>query len=94
MWEDPKYEWLGSVFLFAPSLGEFSADCDAHGNPVFSAQALRQLIDRIRAGEDVCRRLGEPWEQLLEEMSREMPQDLPLPVGPHPDDIAEDSPTA
>lgn len=67
-WTDPKYEWLGSLVAYAPDLGEFASDCDAEGQPQFTAQGMARLLGRHRDKsvssflEDVLpRATGELW---------------------------------
>lgn len=43
VWEDPKYEWLGTLFRFTPALGLFAANCDAAGTPVFTDERVLEL---------------------------------------------------
>lgn len=80
VWEDPKYEWLGDLRRYAPSLGLFKAECGSDGQPLFTATELRDLLAKVRRGDDIARDLGDPWEQLIAEMSGEMPEDISLPV--------------
>jgi len=66
LWEDPKYEWLGSVSAYTPELGVFSAECDANGQPVIHYQTAAQVItEAAGAGADVlaafARAMGRPW---------------------------------
>ena len=54
LWEDPKYEWLGSLNAYTPELGHFTAECDANGRPVYTAAEITSMIaaagDVDRAG--------------------------------------------
>ena len=50
VWEDPKYEHLGQVFLHHPDLGVFRAECDAYGRAVFSGDEVDQFV--ARTGDD------------------------------------------
>lgn len=43
IWEDPKYEWLGDLYRYTPELGVFSAECDAEGTAVFTADEVHKL---------------------------------------------------
>jgi len=66
IWEDPKYEYLGSLFAYTPELGMFSAECDADGTPVTDGSAILQWVEEAeKAGEDVAtrirREMGVPW---------------------------------
>jgi hypothetical protein len=46
LWEDPKYQWLGSVNVYTPALGLFSAECDANGQPVYTAREITDMITK------------------------------------------------
>lgn len=75
LWEDPKYEWLGSLYAYTPELGLFSAACDAGGQPVLTRSEIAQLIAdaseglSARQGGTMLRQItealgaatGEPW---------------------------------
>jgi hypothetical protein len=58
VWEDPKYEWLGSVYVHAPGLGSWTAACDANGIGYFSADEIRAAV---RDGE-LDALLGAEWD--------------------------------
>lgn len=45
VWEDPKYEWLGQVFIYQPGQPMYSAECDAYGTPALSPGLIRQAVD-------------------------------------------------
>lgn len=73
LWQHPSEEWLGSVYRFTPDLGLFTAACDAHGTAVFTAAAVRELLDEVLdPGDDLPdaeardealdAALGTPWE--------------------------------
>ncbi|WP_224279751.1 DUF3145 family protein [Nocardioides lacusdianchii] len=67
VWEDPKYEHLGQVFLHHPDLGVFRADCDAYGRAVFSGDEVDQMVsetggDRVALGHLT----GRTWQVALE----------------------------
>lgn len=48
LWEDPKYEWLGSMNAYAPDLGEYGSECDANGQPVKFPGELREIVAGCR----------------------------------------------
>jgi hypothetical protein len=54
LWEDPKYEWLGSIRAYTPALGSFAADCDASGQPVFTLSEVLAVLksDQVTACND------------------------------------------
>lgn len=52
LWEDPAYEWLGSLEAQAPCLGAFSADCDAGGTVLCTLPQASQII-RAAAGREL-----------------------------------------
>ncbi|WP_298800409.1 hypothetical protein [uncultured Pseudonocardia sp.] len=63
VWEDPKYEWLGSVSIQVPGLGTWSAECDANGVAQFPAAQILSVVDD-RAGLDQL--LGVAWSRAVE----------------------------
>jgi hypothetical protein len=67
VWEDPKYEHLGQVFLHHPDLGVFRAECDAYGRAVFSGDEVDQIV--ARTGDDrvtLGHLTGRTWQVALE----------------------------
>jgi len=66
MWEDPKFEWLGSLHMFTPALGCFGSECDADGNTVLSPVKVRALVaahkdDPATLGPALLQEIGQPW---------------------------------
>ena len=65
LWEDPKYEWLGSVEAYTPELGRFTAECDANGTPVLTPEAIKAMIDKAAdldaLREAMARATGAAW---------------------------------
>ena len=66
LWENPSYQWLGTVVARTPELGYFSGDCDADGTPVFDRDQIIEMIGKAReAGEDLAEHIhkatGGPW---------------------------------
>lgn len=70
--EDPAYEWLGSIHRFTPTLGMFAAQCDAEGEPVFTAREVQLLIEREgRPGDHpLALATGETHREALLELSK------------------------
>ncbi|WP_026820054.1 DUF3145 family protein [Arthrobacter castelli] len=58
VWEDPKYEWLGSLCRFTPGLGLWTAPCDADGCPVFTDQQVLTLYDETNNRNELEQRTG------------------------------------
>jgi len=57
-WEDPVYEWLGSLTIHTADLGLYTHDCNADGMAVFTAEEVRRaLVDP----DGVANLVGEPW---------------------------------
>lgn len=68
--EDPAYEHLGQLVLNHPDLGEYVADCDAQGRPMFSSAEVDRLFDAA-AGDRVQlgHLTGRTWEMALESLA-------------------------
>lgn len=64
VWEDPKYEWLGELWEYAPGAGAYSAECDADGQAVLSTSTVlglvRKATDLAALKADVDRLTGAP----------------------------------
>ena len=43
-WEDPRYEWLGTVFAYVPGVGQFTGACDAQGIPLWTTDQVLGLL--------------------------------------------------
>lgn len=69
LWEDPRYEWLGSLHYNHPDLGEFAAECDAAGRALFTAWEVVQIL-KISHGDraTVDRLVGGVWEDAFAEL--------------------------
>jgi hypothetical protein len=62
--QDPTAEFLGSVHLHVPGLGEWGAECAAEGGPVFARDEVRRAVNE---GEDeIAVLLGDPWYDAIE----------------------------
>lgn len=55
IWEDPKYEWLGTVVKVSPR-GRFMGDCDAGGHVVLGYEVVK---DGLRSGKTLEQIFGE-----------------------------------
>lgn len=69
VWEDPKYEWLGSLNRYTPTLGAFGAECDADGQPQWTADVILKLIDDAEELDDIKKSLGVPWSDALAQLA-------------------------
>lgn len=68
VWEDPKYEWLGSLNRYTPALGLWGAECDAEGQPQFTPDVILAKIKELGPETPIGQLeawLGEPWQQAL-----------------------------
>ena len=63
IWNDPKYEYLGGLFMNAPELGSWTGQCDSDGSPVFTAHEVEKIL---REPPDRQAKLfGLPWLDLF-----------------------------
>lgn len=64
--EAPAYDGLGTTCIHVPGLGLFTADCDSHGEPMFTQTRLLKLADEPL---DVRQQaLGLPWSTAIAAM--------------------------
>lgn len=69
IWEDPKYEWLGSLNLLTPELGRFTAECDANGRAVFTETEVQNMVANHTGtdlADNLMRASGAAWRRVLE----------------------------
>lgn len=72
--EDPAYEHLGDVWWYAPDLGDFRAEGDAQGQPVFGGNFITTLLagadslEGLRAS--IGHSIGVPWEHRFDELRK------------------------
>lgn len=63
--EDPKYEWLGVLVMFTPSLGRYEQACGSGGTPLFTDSEVRDMLDLVWTKRldtnGANRMLGKPW---------------------------------
>ena len=45
IWEDPKYEWLGTMHYHIPEMANVSAECDTGGDIRVSGQTIVEMLD-------------------------------------------------
>lgn len=74
-WADPVDVWLGDLTMYTPTLGLFSNACDADGNAVFTADAVRKAVEEATSigsfgvpvldPDALARALGTPWEDAV-----------------------------
>src|SRR5262245_44852674 len=74
-WTDPAGEGPGQLIAYAPGLGEYTAACDAGGEPLFSREQITDLIGQAaqpitgtapaaqlaQIKDAVYRAMGGPW---------------------------------
>ena len=67
LWEDPAYQWLGSLRAYAPDLGEYAAECDANGIVTLTPEEIRQAVsgatDAVQSALDPIVRLDSDAER-------------------------------
>jgi hypothetical protein len=69
LWEDPSPSdcgpRLGSLRAYTPALGEFTANCDQHGTPLYSGAAIVTALAEATPGTDLQALIwsgtGGPW---------------------------------
>lgn len=66
VWEDPKYEWLGTLHLHTPALGSFSADCDSGGGAYFPASTIWEWLDADHSPESIADFVGKTHRDALD----------------------------
>lgn len=49
VYEDPKYEWLGSIYMHTPGADDFLGECDADGQVVINATVLIELVNQAES---------------------------------------------
>lgn len=83
IWSDPKYEYLGSIVMYAPDLGPFTADCDSDGNAVFTAAKIISLVgEHFRddsppgSRDEFKRALGVPWGERMDQLRATLRKDI------------------
>ncbi len=64
VWEDPKYEWLGTLYRYTPGQPMFTAECDASGRAVIEFSQIAAAIAATTDRDGLIARLrhvyGEP----------------------------------
>lgn len=59
VYEEPAYEWVGTICTYVPELGLFTAGCDTDGDPLFTQKHVLELEGKP---DDVRQQaLGVPW---------------------------------
>lgn len=48
LWQDPKYEFPGEVYMHVPEVGTWTGPCDAQGEPYLEARQIDQLVEEWR----------------------------------------------
>lgn len=66
VYEEPAYEWIGTICSYVPGLGLFTADCDTAGNPMFPQDMVLALDDE--PAEVRQEKLGVPWLTAIKAM--------------------------
>lgn len=70
VWENPKYEWLGSLRLIHRDLGTFGAECTADGVALFTEDQIRKFVDENLTGDALSRAVGSLWREAFEAIDR------------------------
>jgi len=65
VWQDPKYEYPGTLHRYMPGGSLFTADCDADGNVTVTVDAIRQAITATRERDDLIVALGGLYGEAL-----------------------------
>ena len=74
VWQDPKYEWDGTITIYAPDLGRYGGTCNSEGEPYLTA---RQVRDGIAAG-DIDKTLGLVWLDRIDELKEKLEKAVPV----------------
>jgi hypothetical protein len=45
LWEDPAYQWLGTMHYHIPGLNDVSSDCDANGQILVNGPSIVEMLD-------------------------------------------------
>lgn len=45
VWQDPKYEYDGSIHIHVPALGTWTGQCNSDGQPYLTAYEARPMIE-------------------------------------------------
>jgi hypothetical protein len=45
LWEDPKYEWLGTIHYHIPGITDVSAECSTDGDIRVSGDTIAEMLD-------------------------------------------------
>jgi hypothetical protein len=77
VWDDPDYEFLGTLHMHTPELGRFSVECNSDGYALLSSIVLDGLTERTSTAEALVaairQHLGTAWEEaLMEAATREV----------------------
>jgi hypothetical protein len=43
--DEPAYEWMGTVAIHVPGVGDFGGSCDADGNPMVNSSDVADLVE-------------------------------------------------
>lgn len=83
LWEDPKFEWMGDVYLFTPEYGLFVADSNAAGEAIFTAPEIRKMIDACGNDREMMRRAtGEVHMEVFSNLYEEAQRTEKLSIAP------------
>lgn len=69
--EDPKYEFLGDVHCYVPSLGYWHASAESGGGAVFTGEEILKWFDTDLSREQIQEKLGQPWTTALAALEAE-----------------------
>lgn len=62
-WTDPRYEYEGTLVMYAPRLGRFQNPCNAEGNATFTEYQISGWLGLTMT--DLLVKLGRPWTDAL-----------------------------
>jgi hypothetical protein len=65
VWQDPKYEYPGTLHRYAPGGALFTADCDADGNVTATADTIRAAVTATRGRDDLIAALSSVYGEQL-----------------------------
>ncbi|WP_430787148.1 DUF3145 family protein [Actinoplanes sp. G11-F43] len=65
VWQDPKYEFAGTLYRFIPGGSLFAADCDADGNVTVTADSIRQAVTTTSTRDELITALSALYGEQL-----------------------------
>jgi hypothetical protein len=74
-WEDPALQWLGTTHAHVAGVGDLTADCDAHGNPVWTSRKVSEFVDSGMTRHELRERLGLTVLEAIDQLREALPTD-------------------